>query len=1162
MKKFLLLSLFLSALYVRAAVVPVSGTETIADAVSSAVAGDIIELSEAVTYVGNVTIDKSLTLRAAEGLESAPIIQGKLSIKDGATIRGIVFDGASEVADAIRIDDTVTGAPVVISGCTVRNYTNRFVYVSLSGKIESLTIDDCIFIGADNSTTNKAIYASSAHTQVETLSVTNSTFLNFNTGSNYFFRINCGEELVLMPVVLIDHCTFYNCYDRRGVYLYNAGRSTIKNCISAFSERRDDTKSFTAYGDESIVKNVISYNVDLYGSAPKENIISKNPLFVDAENGNFQLYKDSPAVGAGDDGSDLGDPRWGVSTENAPVGELPYECFKKPYSMSPTTHSVRILWQTLDSNPSGTVYYGKTPDLGQKLTAETGWNVDGEGFVHVIELTGLEPFTEYYYQVGDESRRYETICTAKTAPEKGTDFRLVAFSDVHDNDEKIWQNSAPIMLGVDPDMWITIGDLVNKGDMRTWNSAFFIPGESMLTAKTLTSVIGNHETMDKSDENGPTTYYDYFSVPSHGYIDTDERIDPRGESYFAMDYGDVKIIGCNWNEGKDDPSFATGSKQLTWLDEQLTNADSKWIFIFAHVNVYSTSYHGQWSASQKEYIAPLLEKHALAGKHILVFGGDEHNFEHLYKAGVHYLRPGAMNGSNRDQYNMVDKPYSLMFNKIAGFSTIDVSENGEKVKLIARDRDGNEFYSYEFTRSGGLKPSLYITEPNGNNGPVTDSFKIKWSCFDPQGTAKINLYYSLDSINGTSIVTGLSSDVQAIDSYDWNVRNLQPKGDYWIYGTIDDGVNTPVRAYAKGKVSVVWDTTPPPAPSEFTGNFVDGRITLSWKNPVYEIPVNITVDDFENGITSVEGVGDSGGRGSLEEVDGYEGKALQMTYDIDKAWGEYAAVLAFEKARDFSDSPYLEFWYKGDGSSRTLRLIVKEDNDLDGNADDWWYNETLPLNSTEWKKAKIDIRTFQAFDWHPNTSKKCDALRVISLDFVVPSSAPCSGGVLALDDIAMTGLINPAPDFEATTIVRRNDRFAADETDGEIVYDGEGECYTDSELEKATYYYAAFSRDDLKNYSAFTEAATWKYTVTTGVDGNKRVDFTVAPNPVREYVTVIFPGDSVSELSVINSQGEIVMREKLKESVTSLPVEGLSPGIYLVSVKSSGQIYNRKIVVE
>ena len=86
--------------------------------------------------------------------------------------------------------------------------------------------------------------------------------------------------------------------------------------------------------------------------------------------------------------------------------------------MSPTTHSVRILWQTLDSNPSGTVYYGKTPDLGQKVTAETGWNVDGEGFVHVIELTGLEPFTEYYYQVGDESRRYERFVQRKQPQRK------------------------------------------------------------------------------------------------------------------------------------------------------------------------------------------------------------------------------------------------------------------------------------------------------------------------------------------------------------------------------------------------------------------------------------------------------------------------------------------------------------------------------------------------------------------------------------------------------------------------------------------------------------------------------------------------------------------------------------------------------------------------
>ena len=89
-----------------------------------------------------------------------------------------------------------------------------------------------------------------------------------------------------------------------------------------------------------------------------------------------------------------------------------------------------------------------------------------------------------------------------------------------------------------------------------------------------------------------------------------------------------------------------------------------------------------------------------------------------------------------------------------------------------------------------------------------------------------------------------------------------------------------------------------------------------------------------------------------------------------------------------------------------------------------------------------------------------------------------------------------------------------------------------------------FSHDDLKNYSAFTEAATWKYTVTTGVDGNKRVDFTVAPNPVREYVTVIFPGDSVSELSVINSQGEIVMEKNLKNRLLLCLLRGCPRNLF------------------
>ncbi len=1156
-KQLLFLVLACMAYAMQAAVITVPADGSIATAIEGAAAGDVIELTGA-SYVENITFTKAVTIRSSASLESPAVIQGTWKIRDGVTLENLAFDGNKTVSDGVRVDGDHTGKSVRIEGCSFRNFTSRFFYVSLSNKVQHITINNCLFDGTNES--YRAIRVNDAHLMLDSLTITNSTFYNFNTGSNYFFQVNCGEEEVLTPIVLVDHCTFSDCFDRRGVYLFNAGKATVSNCIFSFSEKKDDTKSLAVYHDQSIVTNIISYNVDTYGSAPKYNVIAQNPLFVDAENANYQLYKDSPAVGAATDGSNLGDPRWGVSDEEQPKDKLPYTCFKKPYSMSPTTSSVRILWQTLDTIASGTVYYGTAADkLDKQLTASTGWNVEGEGFVHVIELTGLQPFTTYYYQVGDEIRRFETIGKAKTAPEKGTDFRLVSFSDVHDNNDDIWANSVHTILGTNPDMWMTIGDLVTKGDGRTWNSAFFEPGEPMLTNVTLTTTIGNHETMDKADMTAPTTYYDYFSMPSHGYIDEHDSIDTRGESYYALDYGDVQILSCNFNEGEDDPSFYVNSLQYNWLDEQLAQADNKWIFIFAHVNVFSSSYHGQWSASLKEHIAPLLEKHALNGKHILVFGADEHNFEHLYKAGVHYVRPGALNGTNRDQYNKADEKYSLMFNKIAGFSTIDVSENGEKVTLIARDTTGAEFYSYVFTREA-MKPSLYITDPKAGMEPFVDKVTIKWSCFVPEGDATINLYYSTDSINGTPIATNLTSDVTVQNSYEWHVRDIYPKGKYWIYGTIDDGKSAPVRSYAKGTITLAKDTIPPTPPTQFRGAGEDGKIVLNWLNPVYETPIMIGVNNFEAGIDGVTGVGDSGD-GSFEETEGQPGKGLLMHYNVMEAWGEYAAEVAFDKAQDFTYSPYLEFYYKGDGSSRMLRLIVKEDNDYDGEADDWWYNETLPMSVTEWTKVKLDIRIFEALSWHSNMNTKCEAKSVVSIHFIVPSATACTDGKLYLDEIAMSGMLPPAPDFEATVIVRRDDRFPTDHTDGTVVYEGTAEQCVDVVSDTENYYYAAFSRDDLKNYSV---PATWMGSVTTvGVDNLvTNGEWHIFPNPTKEQLRVTLPTGRVWQVTLTDLQGKQVLAQEGCQSSVMFDITPLTAGVYCVAIHSTEQAYYQKVIIQ
>lgn len=405
----------------------------------------------------------------------------------------------------------------------------------------------------------------------------------------------------------------------------------------------------------------------------------------------------------------LGDLYSVVFTENASMDNIPYVTFKKPYSMSPTSSSVRIMWQMADTVSKGVVYYGKTEALGDSIVSNDGWLVEEEGFVHVKELTDLDSYTTYYFQVGDGVRRFQEIQQTKTAPAKGTNFRLVFASDFHDNSGQVWENMVPQIVQQDADLFIHLGDLITLGDTRPWNSSFFTPSEPILRKTPMIGAVGNHETGDKPS-GGLSTYYDYFSTPTHGYIDGSDAIDPRGESYYALDYGDVKIISLNLNGDESSPSFGADSHQMTWLDDQIKNADSKWIFVMAHVSVYSTGYHGRWSVDKKINVAPILEKHAVNGKHIIFFSGNCHSFEHMYKSGVHYVRPSVAASNIRDQYNMVDLPYSLIWKSTNGFSTIDVTEDGEKVTMISLDENGNEFYSYEFTRTAQISPSLYIIE--------------------------------------------------------------------------------------------------------------------------------------------------------------------------------------------------------------------------------------------------------------------------------------------------------------------------------------------------------------------------------------------------------------------------------------------------------------------
>jgi hypothetical protein len=353
------------------------------------------------------------------------------------------------------------------------------------------------------------------------------------------------------------------------------------------------------------------------------------------------------------------------------------------------------------------VWYGTDKDhLKDSVVTDQGWMVADEGYMHIVDITGLQPNTRYYFQVGEShKRRCDRISSTCTAPLPQTAYRIFTLSDIHGNAKSNWSGMQSLICELGANIAIFNGDHVSDvGADRLWNGYFFTPGEPFLSCTPIMSSAGNHETGVPAAKRW-SSCYDYFWQFSHGESE-DSITDPRGEAYFSFPYGNADIVVININGDQSSPAFLPGSQQYQWLDATLAASAAPWIFIFGHVGIYTTGYHGQWSAEPKR-LAPLLEKHAAAGKRIIYFCGDDHSFEHLYKDGVHYVRPGCGRDANyAQQTQLVDYNYSLYYNQVSCFSTIDMSASADTVTLQAYDLQGNIFYTYDFLHSTGLEEVL------------------------------------------------------------------------------------------------------------------------------------------------------------------------------------------------------------------------------------------------------------------------------------------------------------------------------------------------------------------------------------------------------------------------------------------------------------------------
>jgi hypothetical protein len=94
-------------------------------------------------------------------------------------------------------------------------------------------------------------------------------------------------------------------------------------------------------------------------------------------------------------------------------------------------------------------------------------------------------------------------------------------------------------------------------------------------------------------------------------------------------------------------------------------------------------------------------------------------------------------------------------------------------------------------------PSLAIIKPGGSPETVDSNYTIQWLATDPDNNAHIRLFFDTNNAgqDGTAInLVDINEDDNPAQ-YSWDTSNV-PDGSYYIYGTIDDGVNPVVVSYS------------------------------------------------------------------------------------------------------------------------------------------------------------------------------------------------------------------------------------------------------------------------------------------------------------------------------------------------------------------------------
>jgi len=364
-----------------------------------------------------------------------------------------------------------------------------------------------------------------------------------------------------------------------------------------------------------------------------------------------------------------------------------------------------VMWITNDDTATTTVNYA--PRSGGATASSTGytsyydWPVPPyeSGQIHTAKMTGLNPNTSYWYQVGDSAGGWSDKFYFQTEtpglPTPANPLRIA-----HVGDQGTTVDSVNVTNGLlrthaqNPYSFLMhSGDISYANGIQKYWDVWGVMVQAFSSQVPWMVAVGNHEILDAF------LAYDYrFTMPAK------ESHADLGNLYYSFNYRGVHVVALS----SEMLEYWHWSAQYEWLDRDLAAVDRKktpWIFAYWHSPWYNSNQAHQGDGdSMKSSFEDLLYKYKVD----LCLSGHVHAYERnlpVYKNKLTADAPmyvtNGVAGTNEGLYNewiSTIPPWSAYRGAFWGYGTITIQSATTLLWEMRRANDSVLMDSYTLVR--------------------------------------------------------------------------------------------------------------------------------------------------------------------------------------------------------------------------------------------------------------------------------------------------------------------------------------------------------------------------------------------------------------------------------------------------------------------------------